>query len=372
MRQLLAKAAEAFSVTRRRLTRSTDAGVAPVAARPMARPVACTIENLEDRTVLSGSLTHGIALTTLSGSNYNAVFNMLRDTGTHSVRAWVSVNSYSSRSEDGTWKYFRKMHSAGIDFVISVVPRKGLHGSASQISGYFGWLAGKLGGISNKWEVGNEPDRTGYGGHLGDYVNQLLKPAAGALHAHGIKVISGAVSWNPDDIKTMVNAGMLNYVDYVGYHPYRNNVAQLQSAISAVKSIVHGKPLIATEWNARGQSGTAAWTGAIKAFWPYIRDNFYAAYYYASQKAGTMAGAAGVLSNNSGAHNGAYYTTFKSLGGGGSGSVAPAPSTPTTYKTLKSNNVITTVAAPTVANATTNRLERRPSRARLWSMRQRP
>lgn len=326
MRQWIALAASKLT-SRRNQSSATPVKVRRAAPGNIERRADCSMESLEDRTVFSSSLTHGIALTTLSSKNYNAILNMLHDTGTTTVRAWVSVKSWGSRSEDGTWKYFRKLHSAGIDFVISVVPNS--RGSASQVSSYFNWLAGKLGGVSNKWEVGNEVDRGTYSGRLGDYVNQLLKPAASALHSHGIKVISGSVSWNPDDIKTMVNAGMLNYVDYVGYHPYRNNVAQLQQAIADVKSYVKGKPLVATEWNARGQSGTA-WANMIAAFWPYIRDNFYAAYYYASQKASTMAGAAGVLTGNSGGHNGVFYTTYKGLRAGSGASVsASASSTPT-------------------------------------------
>ena len=159
---------------------------------------------------------------------------------------------------------------------------------------------------------------------------ESVRPAAAGLHSAGEKVVSGAVSWNPDDIKKMVNAGMLNYVDFVGYHPYRNSVAQLKDAVSEVKSVINGKPLIATEWNVRGHEGNKGeWADAIKDYWPTIRDNFYAAYYFAANKVNTRAGPAGVITS-SGSPNGEFYSTYKGLGGNFSGGGTVTPTTPTT------------------------------------------
>jgi len=283
-------------------------------ARPAGR-CHSAIEGLEDRRVLASTMTHGLDITSLSSKNYSATLNMLRATNTHTVRMWATVSSYGQRGVDGTFKYIRKLHSAGIDITLSVVPHMGITGSQQQIKNYFNWLYGQLGGSVSRWEIGNEPDIT-YRGGVKAYVPQLLKPASQALHSHGAKVISGGVSWNPADIKTMVDEGMLNYVDYVGYHPYRFRVSDLQTCISQVKSYVQGKPIIATEWNIRGKTSTAGWVQGIKEFWPVIRDNFAAAYYYAAIKAPTQAGPAGVLANNSGAHNGSYYEAYKSFGSG--------------------------------------------------------
>ena len=229
------------------------------------------LENLESRQLMA--LTHSIDLATVASGNFNTTLNMLHDTGTHSVRMWVTVNSFNSRSQDGSFRYIRKMHNAGIDVTLSVVPRRGLRGSYGQVQSYFNWIDGVLGSSVDRWEIGNEVDRS-YGGSLNSYVNDLLKPAANALHSHGEKVISGSVSWNPDDIKTMVNAGMLNYVDYVGYHPYRSSVDDLVKCVAAVKSYVGGKPLIATEWSPRDQHSASSWNAMIKAFQDAVLTEF--------------------------------------------------------------------------------------------------
>ena len=297
-------------------------------AAPSVAPVTCQQEELEGRRLMSSSLAYGINANSITASNYPHVVKMLRDTGAKTVRAWVSIYSWDKK-ETGVFKYVRKFASDGFDVTASVVPhQKG--GSSETIRDYFNWIGKTLGSSVGRFQVGNEIDKDM--GNLTGYVTDMLRPAAAGLHAAGEKVVSGAVSWNPDDVKKMANAGMLDYVDYVGYHPYRNSVAQLKSAIAEIRSFTN-KPLVATEWNVRGHEGNSGeWQQAIKEYWPTIRDNFYAAYYFAAIKINSMAGPSGVITKD-GSQNGGFYSTFKSLGGnnGGGGTVTPTnPTTPTT------------------------------------------
>lgn len=270
------------------------------------------IEGLEDRRLCSSSLTYGINVNKAWGSTYNVITKMLRDTGTHSVKAWLTINSYSSR-DSSVFKYIKKFHDAGYDVTLTADPKSGLHGSAASVKAYFDWAAKAGGGAVDRWEIGNEPDRESpWKGHLSSYVNDLLKPAYQGLHAHGEKVVSGGVSWNPADIKTMVNAGMLNYCDMVGYHPYRSSVSDLKAKVAEVKTLARGKPLVATEWNVRGAKSQSQWASEIAQFWPVIRDNFYAAYYFAAIKTGSMAGVAAVETAG-GKANGPFYSAYKSM-----------------------------------------------------------
>ena len=288
---------------------------------------AASIENLEDRRLCSSTLAYGINANSTTAGQVASVTSMLNDTGTRTVRLWLGVNSFS-HNETGMFKYIRKYKAEGFDVTLSVVPTT--KASNSTVESYFDWLAGDLGGSVDRWEVGNEPDRSQWSGNLDGYVSDLLAPAYAGLHSHGEKVVSAGVSWNPDDEATMVRAGMLNYCDYVGYHPYAKTVSQLQSNVAAVKALAGGKQLVASEWNARGHEGDAAgWNQAIKDFWPTIRDNFYAAYYYSAVKSNTMAGAAAVLTSGGGA-NGAFYSTYKGLKGNssGGGTVTPPVVTP--------------------------------------------
>ena len=77
----------------------------------------------------------------------------------------------------------------------------------------------------DRWEIGNEVDSANYfKGTLKQYVSNFLKPASDELHVAGEKVVSAGVSWNPEDVKEMIGYGMLDMVDYVGFHPYARGV----------------------------------------------------------------------------------------------------------------------------------------------------
>ena len=323
-----------------------------VSQQPAAAVDCCvdhsSVESLESRQLLSATL--GLSLNNVTSSTYATTVNLLHQTGTKSVHFYLSVDSYSDHSENGLFKYIRDFHNDGFSTLVTVTPKDGLRASYSTVNSYFSWLAGDLGGAVDIWEVGNEPDLNGW--NMPDYVNQLLDPASAALHAHGEKVCSGGVSWNPADIQSMVDNGMLNDVDYVGYHPYRPTLAGVESCVAEIKSMIGNKPLIATEWNTRGfsSSDTGAWADAIANYWPVIKNDFAAEYYYASYKVNTPAGPAGLLTS-SGSPNEPFYSTFKSLSTGSSSGSLPAPApTPTPTPTPVSTPAptpVTTTPAPT-------------------------
>lgn len=284
-------------------------------------PVASLLEPLEGRQMLASAYAYGINVNKISSSTYSATVKMLRDTGTKSVRVWYGLKSYGERKEAGIVKYIRKLAADGFDVMVAIVPPSGKVGTPAEVTGLFNYLV-KVPGLTaavDRWQIGNEPDhKTYWKGSFAQYVTNFLAPAANVLHSKGEKVVSAGPSWNPADVKKMVDAGMLKYADYVGYHPYRSTLADLKKRVSEVKAIVKGKPLVASEWNIRGREGnTTSWNNGIKEFWPVIRDNFYAAYYYAAIKSTTMAGKAGVMNTN-GSANGTFYSTYKSLGKNGS------------------------------------------------------
>ncbi len=297
-------------------------------------PRQATFEPLEDRKLFASAYALGINATSVSSSTYSNIVNALRDTGTKSVRIWYGFSSYDTRSEAGISKYIRKFKNDGFDVMVAVVPQGGINPSSdAKVEGLFKYLMtdANLKGYVDRWQVGNEPDHDQYWrGTPASYVDKLLIPAAKVLRAYGEKVVSAGPSWNPDHVKEMVNAGMLNYVDFVGYHPYRETLTDLKARIAQVKSMVGGKPLVASEWNIRGrESGSKSyWAEGIAEFWPVIRDNFYAAYYFASTVVNTKAGPAGII-YSSGSRNEPFYGTyknFKSTMSGGSGTVTPPPS----------------------------------------------
>lgn len=315
--------------------------------KPQTRHAA--FEPLEDRKLFASAYALGINANKIDKSTYDSVVQMLRDTGTKTVRVWYGFSSYDTRTEAGIFKYIRKFKNDGFDVMLAVVPQNGINpSSADKVKGLFNWLmtGANLRNYVDRWEVGNEPDRDDYWkGTPTSYVEKLLKPAAEVLRSYGEKVVSAGPSWNPEHVKQMVQAGMLDYVDYVGYHPYRNTVEDLKTRIAQVKSYANGKPLIASEWNIRGResSSKSYWAEGVADFWPIIRDNFFAAYYYAAIVSGTMAGPAGLI-YTSGSKNEPFYSTYKTfkstLNGGSSDPVDPAPSTGNTASSLPSVSAI--------------------------------
>jgi len=303
-----------------------------------ARVSQVAVETLEGRQMLAASpLSYGINANNINSTTYGPVVKMLRDTGTTSVRLWYGFSSYSNRSSEAAFKFVKQFHADGFDVTLAVVPGDGINGSNSEVKGLFSHLLSVPGVTEavDRWQVGNEPDHETYWrGTVQEYVVEYLKPASEVLHAAGEKVVSAGPSWNPEDIQRMKDVGLLSYADFVGYHPYRSNYNDLVTRVAQVKAIVGGKPLVASEWNVRGHeldSNRTAWAEDVKTFWPVIRDNFYAAYYYAAVKSGTMAGPGGVINTN-GSANEPFYSAYKSLGGTFSGGgpivVEPPPVVP--------------------------------------------
>ena len=119
-------------------------------------PAAATmpVEDLESRRLFASSLAYGINANAVTSSNYSKIVGMLRDTGTQSVRLWVNLNSYNSRSESGIFKYVRRFSSDGFDTTVTVVPSQG-GASYDSVRNSFAWLADKRGDSVDRWQAGN-------------------------------------------------------------------------------------------------------------------------------------------------------------------------------------------------------------------------
>ena len=316
------------------------------------------VDALEPRQMFAASGTdHGINVNNINASNYAPVVKMLRDTGTQNIRLWYGPRSWGERGDPWIMQYVRKFAKDGFDITLTVAAPKGAVGSSAQVTGLFQHLV-SLPGIKSavdRWQVGNEPDHAQYWrGSLPQYVNSFLAPASSVLRGAGEPVISAGPSWNPDDIKTMVNAGMLKYCDYVGYHPYRSTVADLKLRLSQVKALVGSKPLVASEWNIRGRTGDASWAAGIREFWPVIKANFQSAYFFCAVRNESLAGKSGVLTA-SGAPNGVFYSTWKGLKNDNStGGLVPA-STGTTGSNGVTTGAKAYVGGFKIVNATTGR-----------------
>jgi hypothetical protein len=265
-----------------------------------AAPIVPMVEDLESRQFLSAAGL-GVNVNDGSSATMKKAIPVLKRLGVTSVRIWVGVSNFNSHAWNGTLQRAVDYGNAGFDVMVAVVPNGGKVPNAAAVKGWFQWAVGNasLKNAVDRWQIGNEPDHKNYwNGTLSQYVTNFLKPAAEALRPKGEPVVSAGPSWNAEDVRKMINAGMLNYVDYVGYHPYAKGVALQKQRISEIRAVVGGrKPIIASEWNVRGLEGNkSAWAAAVKQTMPNISANFARNYYFALvAKSGTMAGQAGIM-----------------------------------------------------------------------------
>lgn len=297
---------------------------------PHNRPA--LIENLEQRRMLAAVYDLGVNINDGTSNVKNKAIPVLKDIGAKSVRVWFSPN-FDSKSWEGPLQRAVDYSNAGFDVMMIISTPNGNVTNPSDVKSWFNWAMSNssLKNAVDRWQVGNEVDSDHYWkGSLSSYVSNFLKPASEVLRSKGEKVVSASVSWNPQDVKEMINHGMLNYVDYVGYHPYANSISLIKQRISEVKSIVGGrKPLVASEWNVRGyENNKTEWAKQVREAAPIVRDNFAYNYYFAVvNTTRTKAGPAGIM-NYDGSKTDFFYKLKDGINGGGSGSVGGGSSDP--------------------------------------------
>jgi len=284
-----------------------------------ARKVAAAaLEQLEDRKLFSASFAIGIGVNDGSSSFMNAASGKLKSLGVQTVRLYMSTD-FSSHPTSGVVQRAIDYSNRGFDVMLCVVPQNGNVYSPDKVSSWFQWAMGQssLKNAVDRWEIGNEPDHSQYWkGSMGQYVTQLLKPAYEVLHANGEQVVSAGPSWDSQDVQDMINNGLLDYTDYIGYHPYANGVKLVETRLSQIKAVVQGrKPLVASEWNVRGLEGNpSAWAAADQQIYKDIADTFAINYYYAAEKVNSPAGPAGLMYSN-GAPNQPFWNAFATFRG---------------------------------------------------------
>ena len=283
--------------------------------------VSSSVESLEERKLMSASYDIGINLNDNASASVSKLTPILKNLGVKTLRLWNSVSNFSNHAMTGTLQRAIDYANAGFNITLEINPSNGTVPSASAVKGWFQWAASQpaLKAAVDQWEVGNEPDHDQYWkGTLSQYVTGFLKPAYEALNPLGEDVISAGPSWNVEDVRTMINAGMLSYTDYVGFHPYANGVSGVKKAAAAINSLVAGrKPIAVTEWNVRGYEGDkTSWAQAVQEVFPTIKASFALNYYFAAKTQNSLAGPGGILTSSFAPNQPFYnaFATFKNSG----------------------------------------------------------
>jgi len=280
------------------------------------------IEELENRQLYSA--THadiGINVNDNSSAAFQKAVPVMKQMGITTVRLWMGVN-WTQHKFTGVMQRAIDYHNAGFDVMVVVNSDKTSVPNSSDVKGWFEWAMGNnsLKSAVDRWEVGNEVDQKSYfSGSLHQYVDNELKPAYDVLHANGEKVVSAGVSWNPQDIQTMIGYGLLDNCDFIGFHPYANGVSTQKQHIQQLEDVVDGrKPLVASEWNIRGyENNKSAWAQAVEDAYTQVRDGFAFNYYFCLFVQNTPAGP-GAIMNEDGSKNTLFWnavSTFQDQNG---------------------------------------------------------
>ncbi|MGN6625764.1 MAG: SdrD B-like domain-containing protein, partial [Tepidisphaeraceae bacterium] len=252
---------------------------------------------------MSASYDVGINLNDNSPSVVSKMSSQLKQAGVQSVRIWNTVANFNNHTMTAAMSRAIDYANKGFDVTLEINTKNGVVPSASAVKGWFAWATSNsaLKNAVDRWEIGNEPDHNEYWqGSLSQYVSTYLKPAYEALHAAGEQVVSAGPSWNPQDVQTMINAGMLNYTDYVGFHPYAKGVSGVLNDMKQVNAVVAGrKPIAFTEWNVRGlENNKAAWAQAVQDVFKYVPQYSALNYYFAAKYQNSPAGPGGILNTS--------------------------------------------------------------------------
>jgi len=280
------------------------------------------IEELENRQLYSA--THadiGINVNDASTTAFQKAVPVMKQMGITSVRLWVGV-TWTKHTFTGVMQRAIDYHNAGFDVMVVVNSNSTAVPNSNDVKGWFQWAMtnSSLKSAVDRWEIGNEVDQKSYfSGSLQQYMDSTLKPAYSVLHGAGEKVVSAGVSWNPEDIKTMIGYGLLNTTDYIGFHPYANGVSTQKQHIQQLEDIVDGrKPLVASEWNVRGyENNKSAWAQAVEDAYTQVRDGFAFNYYFCLFVQNTPAGP-GAIMNADGSKNTLFWNavaTFQQQNG---------------------------------------------------------
>jgi hypothetical protein len=268
-------------------------------------------ETLEERRLFAASFDLGMNINVGTSDVRDKGIPVMKQLGVKSVRVWFGPD-FSQRSWEGPLQRSVDYAAAGFDVMLIINPQGGKLTNPTEVKNWFNWALGNksLREAVDRWQIGNEIDSTHYWkGSFKQYVSNFLKPASEALRAHGESVVSASVSWNPEDVRELISEGILQYSDYVGYHPYASSIAQLKSRVDAIQSIVAGrKPIIASEWNVRNYEGNKTkWASMVKEAFPIIRDGFAINYYFALlNTTATRAGPAGIMNSDGSKQTGFY------------------------------------------------------------------
>jgi len=214
----------------------------------------------------------------------------LNDLGVKWVRVWTNVD-WGKKAETDSFQMARDFKEAG--FKVVMVFQQSKVPTYEVVKDYFDWAQAAPGMKQSidVWEILNELNVKKYwsGTYPGQYVNNVLKPAWDSLHPQGEKVLGGAFTAYQDGGNTKlgtsfsqayVEAGYLNYVDYVGSHPYTKTIPELKTHLQEVKEIYGDKPILVTEWNFKPQSDEETWTAMLDEVRPYLQERVDAAFYY--------------------------------------------------------------------------------------------
>jgi hypothetical protein len=243
---------------------------------------------------LEGAANAGLSLAQLKGDE------LKNDAGMNTMRVWHNVRydvapTAALFATDKAWK--EKGYKVLSVFVSPPNAPRSLIPTYNQTYAWY-QQAYELGkNYVDIWEPGNEPQFGLYWpGTLKEYVDTVQAPAYDALHARGAYIMSAAAAGDINDLKNLINAGILNKTDAVGYHPF-GAVTQHIERIRAARALIGTKPLFITEWNIDDHNDSV-WAAQIKKAYDGIKGCANGLWYSHAVSSPTIHGYAGMYNKD--------------------------------------------------------------------------
>lgn len=182
-----------------------------------------------------------------------SALDLVRKWGVKHTREWEGCDyRIDSSAKKSDYDYLRHMKAAGLKTFVCFATQNWNRGEptkASDTRDCFNRTLDLAGDCIDFWEIGNEPNSSGYwpSQNPSKFVDLVGNPAYEVLHAAGKQIVSASVTYDVSFVQKLLSAGLV--MDYVGFHPYRETASALKSLMASLVAVTGSRKIALTEWN---------------------------------------------------------------------------------------------------------------------------
>lgn len=227
-------------------------------------------------TVSGGDIEPNATILRADGKTKIRYSDLVKEWGTQADRIWLSLTASGKVDTAKVDKAVAWCKACGVStlFVLVTPDTKTKYvPTAAVTTAYMKALVAALAKHDIKFivELANEPNLRDYwnGTSLKQLVDVFINPACAVLHAAGIETCGGSVTYSVASVQALHAAGMMTRSQ--GFHPYRENAADLKKLMAQLALVTGAQPVDLTEWAAFLGKYLRAWQ--VLAAHPQIATN---------------------------------------------------------------------------------------------------